>query len=197
MGRAFQVCDAEMNTHEQLEMFSARVEQLRNTRLIRQGFNPAITISWDRMKGLRFQSEEPDEETLRSFLLTFRQFVSNNEPVFLNRVYNLCQRHLSSDQLKGYLVESREAWRQAQRSSGIRLVINNEELTPEFVTDLWINGCYFHSDPEKLSRLKQLLPHEGMLVRNQFLSYLVDATRQVIYLGNVVTIALHENLFRF
>jgi len=186
-----------MNIHEQLEMFSARVEQLRNTRLIKKGFNPGITISWDRMKGLRFQSREPDEEDLRSFLLTFRQFISEGEPVFLNRTYTLCQRHLASDELKGYLVESREAWRQAQRSSGIKLVINKQELTPESVTDLWINGYYFHGDHEKLSRLKQLLPHEGMLVRNQFLSYLVDATRQVMYVGNVVTIALKENLFKF
>ena len=186
-----------MNVREQLELFNARVEELRNSRLIRKGFNPAITISWDRMQGLRFQSEEPDEEDLRSFLLTFRQFISEGEPVFLNRICNLCLRSLTSDELKGYLVESREAWRQAQRSSGVKLIHNNQELTPEYVTDLWINGYYFHSDGDKLSRLKQLLPHEGMLVRNQFLSYLVDATRQVIYVGNVVTIALKENLFKF
>ena len=186
-----------MDVHAQLELFTARVDELRNTRLIRKGFNPGITISWRRMQGMRFQSQGPDEEDLRSFLLTFRQFISNDEPVFLNRIYNLCQRCITSEQMKGYLIKSREAWKQAHRSSGIKLIFNKRELTPEFVTDLWINGYYFHNDARKVSMLKRLLPHESMLVRNQFLNYLVDATRHVLYVGNVITVALKENLFKF
>ena len=100
-----------------LELYKARVEELRRTRLIRQGFNPGITLRWERMKGLQFESREPDEEDLRSFLLTFRQFVSEQEPVFLNRIYNLCHKHITSDELRNYLVKSREIWKNAQRST--------------------------------------------------------------------------------
>ena len=184
-----------MNALEQLQLFKARAEELRNTRLIRESFNPGITIRWNRMQGLRFKSREPNEESLRSFLLTFRQFILNDEPVFLFIIYNLCQKHLASDKLKDYLSKSREIWKQAHKSAGITLIYNRRELTPEYITDLWINGYYFHSDTNKLYILNQLLPHERMLVRNQLLNYLLDATRQVLYVDNIIKVALKEGYF--
>ena len=87
----------------------------------------------------------------------FGQFISNNEPVFLYKIYNLCQKHLINDKLKEYLIKSREAWKQAQKSTGIILKYNERELTPEYITDLWINGYYFHSDINKLHILNHLL----------------------------------------
>lgn len=185
-----------MNAINQLKLFRARAEELRNTRLIREGFNPGITINWNKMQGLRFKSREPDEENLRSFLLTFRQFISNNEPVFLYKIYNLCQKHLINDKLKEYLIKSREAWKQAQKSTGIILKYNERELTPEYITDLWINGYYFHSDINKLHILNHLLPHERMLIKNQFLNFLLDAARQVIYVSNIINVALKEGLLK-
>src|SRR5262249_13833321 len=149
--------------------------------------NPGITISWGRMEGLRFKSSTPDEDDLRSFLTIFRKFISDRELVFLYRVYNICQQHITSDTVKGYLIRSREIWKDALKHTGIKLTINRKEFTPEYVTDLWINGYYFHDDAEKITVLKSLLPHERMLVKNQFLNVVVDATRQVFYVGNVVT----------
>ncbi len=185
-----------MNAIEQLKLFKARSEELRNTRLIRNGFNPAISIQWNNMQGLRFNSREPDEDDLRSFLITFRQFISAQEPVFLYSIYKLCQLHLISDELKGCLIKSREAWKKVQRNTGIKLTINGLELTPEYVTDLWINGYYFHNDSKKMFELKRLLPHESMLVRNHFLNFLVEATRQILYVSNIITIALKEGLLK-
>jgi len=184
-----------MKVLEQFLLFRARAEELRNTHLIRESFNPGITIKWDRMRGLRFKSREPNEDSLRSFLLTFRQFILNDEPVFLYRIYNLCQKHLTSDKLKNYLSESREIWKKAHKSADITLIYNNQELTPEDVTDLWINGYYFHSDMDKLRILKQLLPHERMLIKNQFLNFLLDATRQVLYVDNIIRVALKDGYF--
>ncbi len=185
-----------MKPAERLALFKTRAEELTCTRLITKGFNPGITIKWKRMQGLRFESREPDEEDLRSFLLTFRQFVSDAEPIFLNRVYNVCEQCLTSDELKGYLHESREEWRKAFTGAGIKLVYNEKEVTPEYVMDLWINGHYFHSDPEKASALRRLLPDEKLLTRHRFLDLLVDATRQVLYVGHVITVALREGLVK-
>lgn len=185
-----------MNIREQLELYKARAEELRHTYLIRRCFNPSITIKWDRMQGLRFESKEPNEEHLRSFLITFRQFISNEEPVFLYRIHNLCQQYLTSDELKGYLVTARKAWKETQKNTGLKLIFSGHELTPEYVTDLWINGFYFHNDQKKRSILKSLLPHERMFVRNQFLNFLMEGTRQVLYLSNIITYALKEDLFK-
>lgn len=186
-----------MNIIDQLHLYRARATQLRNSRLIKEGFNPGLTINWNKMQGLRFISKEPDETSLRSFLLTFRQFVSEKEPVCVNRIFNLCHRHLISDKLKEYLIKSRRAWKNSLKGTGIMLIYNKRELTPEFITDLWINGYYFHSDPKKLTILNKILPHERMLIRFQFLNFLLDATKQVLYVDNIINVALKEGLFKF
>lgn len=185
-----------MNVLDQLELYRVRVEELKRTRLIRRGFNPAITIKWEKMQGLRFKPEEPDEDDLRSFLITFRQFIAKREPVFLYHIYNLCQKHLTSNKLKDFLIKSRKIWREIDTNTGMKLVYNGRQLTPEYVTDLWINGYYFHNDSEKMSILKSLLPHENMFIKHQFLSFLVEATRQVIYVGNIITVAIKEKMLK-
>ena len=93
-----------MTVLDQLGLFRDRAEELKNTRFIKDGYSPNITIKLDRMEGSRFISKEPNEEDLRSFLLTFRQFVSPKEPVFLNRIYNLCQKAITSEMLRDYLI---------------------------------------------------------------------------------------------
>jgi len=75
------------------------------------------------------------------------------------------------------------------------LIYNNRELTPKYITNLWINGYYFPSDSAKFNTLKQLLPHETMIVRNQFLNFLLDATRQVLHVDNIIRMALKERCF--
>jgi len=149
------------------------------------------------MQGLRFISREPDETSLKAFLLTFRQFISEKEPIFMNKIYNLCQKHLTNDRMREYLVKSREVWKNTLKSTGILVFYNKCELTPEYITDLWINGYYFHSDPEKWITLKKILPHEKMLVKFQFLNFLLDATTQVLYLDNIIRASIREGWLRF
>jgi len=84
-----------MNPLDQLGLFVDRVEQLRTTRAVRGGLNSEMSINYHRMHGMQFRLTEPDEEDIRSFLLTFRQFVSEKEPVFVPSTYNICHKHIS------------------------------------------------------------------------------------------------------
>lgn len=183
---------ASLSIREQLELYTARVEQLWRTRLLQNGLSPSFSMKWDYVQGLRFESSVIDEDDLRSFLLTFRQFISNDEPVFLFRVYNLCYQHFTSDELKEYLVKSRETWQQELQRGGIRLNYNGHNLSPEEITRIWINGFYFHNDPEMRRMLESLLPHENMLVRHIFLDHVTEATKRVIYVARLIIIALRE-----
>jgi hypothetical protein len=185
-----------MKVVDQLYLYRARAEELINSRLLREGFNPGFTISWNRIQGLRFSSKEPDETCLRSFLITFRQFVTEREPVFIFKIYNICQKHLTGDKLKEYLFKSRKAWINSLKTTGIMLVYNNREMSPESINDLWINGYYFHSDERKYLFLRSLLPYERMLIRSIFLNFLLDATKQVLYINNIIKAGLNEGLFR-
>jgi hypothetical protein len=179
-----------------MNLFLTRARELERTRLIQSGYSPSWSFNFDRMQGLRFSSTEPDEEDLRSFLITFRQFVSERDPIFLNRVYNLCQQHLRSDELKRLLVTSRRALRTSQQHGGIQFVFNDKNITPEYVADLWINGWYFHNDYEKRRKLERLMPHEFIMVRQRFLAFIAGVTVQIFYVANIINAALKEGLLR-
>lgn len=188
-----------MRPLERLERFVHRAIELQNSRLLSSGFRNTFSINWEQMQGLRFLSEQPDEDFLRSFLMTFRQFWMQHEPVHFPSVHNILHRALTSDELRGQIVISREHWTRAMRQGPWRYVVNGEPILPETVLDLWINGHYFHNDDEKRSRLRALTSHldRGILARHRFLDALVDGTQQVLFLSRVIQVARHEGLLRF
>jgi hypothetical protein len=180
-----------LNVSEQLWLFVRRADELRSARMLRNTPTVGFTLQFDQMKGTRVELRQPDEEELRSLLLTLRQFVSDTEPVFLYRIHNLCERHLTSDVLRGYLRQAREQWKRSMKESvgGMQLVFNGRDWSPEFVADLYINGHYFHSDVDKAATLERLVPAERLLSRYQFLNFVLDTTTQVLYVSNVIRAA--------
>jgi len=186
-----------MTPTEQLNLFQAKAEELRDSKLLRKGFDLNVTINWNKMQGINFMARQPDETELRAFLLTFRQFISKKEPIFIYRIYNLCQKSLVNDKFKEHLIKSRSIWEHAQKSCGINFIYNGQKISPEYAVNLWVNGYYFHSDEEKLKTLHYMLPPGRMLSRFQFLSFIQDATRQILYLDNIIKISFKEGYFRF
>ncbi len=174
----------------------SKVRQLQATRLLQREFGFEVSVSWQRMQATRFEMREPDEDQLRSFLLALRQFVAPGEPICLNGIYNLCNRVIDSDRLKDCLREARRAWRKAFKRGGFDFVVDDRTITPEHIYDLWINGHYFHADEHKRRELERLIGPERIFARGLFLDLLVEATRQLLYTGNVVTAALREGLVR-
>ncbi|MBD3334852.1 MAG: hypothetical protein GF355_05000 [Candidatus Eisenbacteria bacterium] len=183
-----------LTVREHLELFLARADDLRHTAMIERGSGTHLSIRYDRVVGVRFEAKHPSTEVIRSFLTVFRRFISKGELVFLPRIYNTCMQRMRSDQLKTRLVESREIWKRRMKQGGIRLVHNNRELTPELITDLFVNGYYLHDDIKKFRFLKQLMPGVDMITRQMFLDYLLDATTQILYVAQVVRVALKEGL---
>ncbi len=102
----------EYSARERLELFVARVEQLKQLRLVRRQQPIKYSFHWDIDPQLtKVESVEPDEEDLRSFLLLFRQFISRGEPVFIERAFNDCLRFLKDDALKTEVGKAQEAWK--------------------------------------------------------------------------------------
>jgi hypothetical protein len=85
-------------------------------------------------------------------------------------------------------------WKQMHKACGVKLTLNGRDITPEYVADLWVNGYYFHSDPDKRNALTGLLSDAGLMVRFTFLNFLVEGTRQVLYVRNMIGIAQREAL---
>ena len=177
---------------DQLGLFAHEVDVLSQRRLVRDGMDASFTVSFDRMKGMSIRVNEVDEEDLRAYLTGFRKFISEGEPVFLNHIYNLLDQRLTSPDLKQQLRESRAYWKEAFKGKGMKVTFNERDLTPEYVMDLLINGEIFHTDWQKRQTLRSIWPTE--LTRFMVNNLIVEATRVLFYVGNVVQFALHENL---
>ena len=175
-----------MKPIEQFQLYKSKVDELENCKLIKAGFSASVQLDFDRARGIQWSLREPEEDDLRSYLLTFRQFTLDHEPVFLSKIFNLCEKYISDDFLKENLRAARQDWKRIQKDLGMTLVLGGQEFTPEHVMDLWVNGFYFHSDEEKRKTLIALLPHVKSLVRGLFLIYLVDASRIVFYTACVI-----------
>jgi hypothetical protein len=188
----------QLSTHERLEFFAARANELRELRLVRDGMRSKFSLSWNVIsKQLAYRAIQPDEEDLRSFLLLFRQFISDREPIFINRIFNDCLRFLDSSELKEQLTKAKDEWKRLFQGMGaIQMVVDNRKLTGEYVLDLWINGHYFHSDSDKAVELHRLMTDQIPLVRMQFMDVLPRLTEIIVYTANVVTYGLREGLFR-
>jgi hypothetical protein len=187
-----------LNDHEKLIVFLNRVERISASTYIT---NPT-QVSW----GFEVNKDtpvikkslvEPPEEILKSFLLDFRPFISKKEPVYLDGIYNICERRLLNDKFKLWLQQSRELWRKAHNLSPVRLKLNDHTYAPEEIANIWINGWYFHDDIQKYEALKTLDKISFGIHKAEFHYYLEDCIKQILYTGNVVKTALDDDLFDF
>lgn len=184
-------------SHEQFELFFERTQQLLDLRLVKKRLQTKLTIHWDAISStLTSTLQNPDEEDLRSFLLTFRQFVSRKEPVFVPRIFNECIRFVPHDVIRQELEKAKRHWNQSLNESiGFGLTIDVQKITGEHVLDLWINGIYFHNDLEKKQELERLSGFNRILVRTKFLSILPGLVQIITFLSVVIKNGLSENWF--
>ncbi len=181
-----------MNTGDKFNLFIEKTRQLMDSRLAQKKLSPSLSIKYDIAQGTRFEIWEPDEQDLWAFLLPFRQFVAKGEPIYIEHIYNLADGSITSDYLRGQLRKSRGAWKDASKGKGFRLVVDGEQLTPADVLDLWLNGVYFHSDPQKREKLRRLMPVGQLFARHFFLDLVAQATAIIVFVSRVLTAALYD-----
>jgi hypothetical protein len=180
---------------EQLDLFVRRTEELIATRLVRSGsLRASLNLRAAQNQPVQLTTHAPDEDDLRSFLLTFRQFTLQNEPVHAPSIHNNLWRRLTGDGVREQLAAARQRYGDAMKTGGLALVLNEHPFSPTEVLDLWINGRYFHNDSRKAKTLDQLDPMSTVFVRHAFLDVLVEATKYVLFLANVIVIVRREGL---
>jgi hypothetical protein len=189
-----------LTDQQQLEVFVERVQELVNTRMFREGQlqNYQPRIKWHVNEGVNLEVQEPDEDDLKSFLLTFRHFTMNDEATYFYKVYNTAYKLLkpSLTNEKEQLAKAYAEWQKAE--TGLEgFLVDGEALTPMFVLDLYINGKYFHNDPEHREKLKQFEAMPIQLDKMRFLLSLQDFTHILIWLGNFVGYGLKNDWFDF
>jgi len=177
----------DLSVVQRLELFRERAEELRQTRFLRDTLVGGYRLKIEARQILGTQDEYEtifstspyDPELLRSFLTLFRRFFLKNDPIVnLFPIYNLCHQHLTDEQYKAYLAKSRQAAAYALKTSCFHLRINEQDMTPEDVSEIWINGYYFHDNIDHLNFLKTLPPPGDIVLEIYFFDFLLDMTKQ-------------------
>jgi hypothetical protein len=187
----------ERTDHERLELFVEKVNELANTNIAKKGFNVEYTIQGGKDRSIESKLQQPDEADLKEYLVTFRQFISENEDIYLNRIFNICHQRIVNDEVKKHLAEARQIFEGMKQNNGLNIIVNNVQMTPLYITDMYINGKYFHSDIDYQTEIDNMDLVTADVVRFEFVSYVESVTRIIVYVRGTISRAFEDNLFSF
>jgi len=175
------------NEWDKLDLFLRRFEQLERTRFYS---NPKLKNIQYKIKGekvdkgfqTRFEIKVPDEETIKSFLLSFRVFYMEGEHTNFYSICNLLYKKILDKKVRNDLVTIRSNYTKALNTSFIGINFLGKSYSPKDIVDLWFNAEYFHTDIEKVKELDKIVISPG---KSLFFYLLIDA---VITLTNQISI---------
>ena len=184
-----------MTPREQLALFMESVIELRTASLIKKGLSVTIDIGSSAQGKLQFEPRDwPDEEGLRSFLILFRPFISDKEPIFLNRIYNICYNIIKSQKLRNLIADARAKWKRANKFSSFPFKYNGKIYSPEEVVNLIISGKYFHKDENKAKILRALDSSTEVLFKLVFITYIMEGIAHISWMHKIIKHAIKNGL---
>jgi len=188
------------NEWDKLDLFLRRFEQLERTRFYS---NPELkNIQYKIKKGeivdkgfqIRFETKVPDEETIKSFLLSFRVFYMEGEHTNFYSICNLLYKKILDKKVRNDLVTIRSNYTKALNTSFISINFLGKSYLPKDIVDLWFNAEYFHTDIEKVKELDKIVISPG---KSLFFYLLIDAvitlTNQISMLKEIIVWATSDS----
>lgn len=187
------------NEWDKLDLFLRRFEQLERTRFYS---NPKLKNIQYKIKGekvdkgfqTRFEIKVPDEETIKSFLLSFRVFYMEGEHTNFYSICNLLYKKILDKKVRNDLVTIRSNYTKALNASFIRINFLGKSYSPKDIVDLWLNAEYFHTDIEKVKELDKIVISPG---KSLFFYLLIDAvttlTNQISMLKEIIVWATSDS----
>jgi hypothetical protein len=185
----------QLSATQQFQLFIQRAQELLDRRLVRTAPHNGFELKVDLVKGTETViPPDVDEEDFRSFLVTFRMFISNEEPIYMDRILNLCQLHIQSEEHRLIAARIRNEWKHPLRSRGIETDFHGQQFTMENLLRSWINGPVFHNDIGIIKAIEDMDPIVRAISQGFFVMGTSVATDYIIWLANVLKNALDNNL---
>lgn len=176
---------------DQFREFVRAAGELADTRLVQQGFQTELVIRAGGAPSWSVTTPMPDEDDFRSMLLALRPFLSKDEDVAIDGVYNLLELWLTDVQLVVAIRQSRESLADAKKGADLKT-----DLSPGQIADAYLNGRYFHRDSTSQAVLDALDPETTKLYRYFLHQYAIEAIRQVAATSNIIEQALSRGALR-
>jgi hypothetical protein len=147
-----------------LELFCQKAMDLRNSSAFQIGkVRFTLEVKTGEGGSQKLTHEGPQKESIIALVTTLRQFYQQGESINFFRICNIVYRHVNSYNSSEkkehfeYIQSAREAFNNTLNHCPIQLKINDHELTPRELIELWFNGNIFHADIEKSDKFDSLM----------------------------------------
>lgn len=166
-----------------LDLFIEKVDELLSCKLLKTKRKISFSLQFAEGQG-KATTRLPDEESLRSFLLVFRNFYSPREKISFLKVCDILENAITDVKVVGSIRKTREIYQDVLDKSPLSLVEGNKSVTPHEIMRRWMYGFYHHTDNKKRAKIKAWGFAVG-LTKMQFVSTVFNLSKCVIWLGNV------------
>lgn len=132
----------------------------KSTKLESSSFLEKITeefrleVAWSESSGMTVKSIRPNQESIDSFILTFRFFVQDNEPISIRNLKSLFDSQLVSKKERKKFYEIRESLNVFLNESS-NLCHKNNNLSFNDILQTILYGELSHSNKEKKAKYDQ------------------------------------------
>lgn len=92
------------------------------------------------------RSRIPAEDSLRAFLVDFRQiFLLQNEPCYIKPLYAAASRTIRDEEIRGKIMALARHTRKARYATSMTVTIDGRCLKPHELVEAWVSH-WFHAD---------------------------------------------------
>jgi len=152
-------------------------------------------------EGLIMRSSGPDNHVTKAFILDIRHFIAEESPINFYKICNLIYQNNKNEKILEEVKKCREAWskilekKKGSSLGGMRLKIDNDNLTAEHIMDLYFNAEFFHLDETRRDFLEKLRKTPmGPFTFFAFVDLIQKMGQLLFYFdGKVITPTLEEN----
>lgn len=147
-------------TTEELKLFIEKSQELKNSRYYKElPKKLSFNINFKDKTGTNINTNIPDWDILKAFVVTFRLFYYEKEPIYLPKFFRYL-KDISSDSANLEAIKSIEKqWNTILLKSPIQLILNSKVITPRELVNLFIYSDITHvynkKRREKLRKLRE------------------------------------------
>jgi hypothetical protein len=159
----------------------------------------AVSMNQSDVKGLVFNYEGPKKEEIIAAVTILRQFYLEGEQINFYRICNILWTRLRArpnieqdkfDTISLY----RQQFNNALKYSFPAFRINETQITPKKLIDLWFNGNIFHSDIKEVAKFEWLINSSGAhLAEYIFITAVINLSIIAINLGVFISREILNN----
>lgn len=169
-------------------LFNRKAEKLTNNsftkQIIEEGFGLSLSVKKD--YPVNIETRFPNNESIESFVLTFRFFCQDNEPSSLNRIAKIYSK------LPDYCSEKSACLNEHKKindyldshDNSLNIKINSKRFTNREIFEIFFYGGLAHANKHKEEIYDQWMTDEllGPMLQNEFIKILSNVLSSILYI---------------